>query len=287
HHTVDPEALWQWGEQLGWDVALSWAEAQSDGSYDVLLRRNNHGVPLFPRRQRPRRRLTNNPMRKQAARRLTAELRRYLDQRLPEYMAPTAFVVLESLPLTPNGKLDRRALPAPDQLRPELANVYVAPQSPAEQLVAAIWSDVLGIERIGAHDDFFKLGGHSLLATQVISRVRNTFQVELPLRDLFEAPTIAGLAAKAQHARQVLRGLEMPPMQPVPRFAELPLSFAQQRLWFLNELEPGVPAYNIPLAVRLTGKLDAAALEASLQEVVRRHEALRTTFTTVEGRALQ
>ncbi len=139
------------------------------------------------------------------------ELRGYLKERLPEYMVPSAFVVLEALPLTPNGKVDRRALPEPDNARPELGEDFVAPRTPVEEVLVGIWEEVLGLERVGIHDDFFELGGHSLLATRVISRVRDVFQVELPLRSLFEEPTVAGLSGRIEAARWVVRGLQAHP----------------------------------------------------------------------------
>ncbi|MDY7077386.1 MAG: amino acid adenylation domain-containing protein [Chloroflexota bacterium] len=214
-------------------------------------------------------------------------LRGFLKGRLPEYMIPSAFVILESLPLTPSGKVDRRALPAPDGARPELEAVYVAPRTPMEELLANIWAQVLGIERVGVYDNFFELGGHSLLATQLISRLHEAFRVELPLRDLFESPTVAALAECVEEAQQTAQGLQAPAIEAVPRDGELPLSFAQQRMWFLGQLEPGSPLYNVPDAVRINGPLDVAALERSLNEIVRRHEVLRTTFATVDGRAVQ
>jgi amino acid adenylation domain-containing protein len=218
------------------------------------------------------------------------ELRSYLRQKLPEYMTPSVFVELDALPLTPNGKVDRGALPAPDHAnlaRPELAGVYVAPRTMVEETLAGIWSKVLGVTQVGAHDSFFDLGGHSLLATQAISRVREAFRLELPLRSLFEAPTVAGLAERVEAAMRAAQGLQAPPIVTVSRDGRLPLSFAQQRLWFMDQLEPGNPAYNIPGAMRLSGKLDITALELSLNEIIRRHESLRTTFATLDGQAAQ
>jgi amino acid adenylation domain-containing protein len=209
------------------------------------------------------------------------ELRAWLGARLPEYMVPSLFVRLETLPHTPNGKIDRRALPAPER---SAGDGYVAPAGPAEELLAEIWAEVLGLERVGVQDSFFALGGHSLLATQVASRVRSILGVELPLRRLFETPTIRELARALEAAR---KGPMAPPIAPVPRDRDLPLSFAQQRLWFLDQLEPGSAAYNIPAAVRLSGEVSPARLAAVFAEVVRRHEALRTTFDARDGGPVQ
>ena len=213
------------------------------------------------------------------------ELRGFLKEKLPEHMVPAVFVLLDAFPLTANGKMDRRALPTPDGRRPELDEAFVACRTPTEERLAEIWSHVLGVERVGIYDNFFQLGGHSLLATQVVSRIREAFQVEIPLRRLFEAPTVAGLAESIDAGRGA--GLQAPPIVPVPRDGELPLSFAQQRLWFIDQLEPGCSVYNFPAAVRLKGPLNVVALKQSLNEIVRRHEALRTTFAIVEGRPVQ
>ena len=217
----------------------------------------------------------------------TTDLRNFLKEKLPEYMVPAVFVLLDALPLMPNGKVDRRALPAPDRSRPDLDKAFVAPRTPTEELLAEIWAQLLDIERVGIHDNFFDLGGHSLLATQLVSRMREAFQVEIPLRRLFEVPTVAGLAESIEAARQAGQNLLAPPILPVPRNGDLALSFAQQRLWFFDQLEPGLSAYNIPAAVRLKGPLNLAALEQSLNEIVKRHESLRTTFGKVEGRPTQ
>jgi len=216
-----------------------------------------------------------------------SELRGFLGERLPEYMVPSTYVVLESLPLLPNGKVNRRALPAPDWERPELESAYVAPRTPVEEVLVELWARVLGVERVGVHDDFFDLGGHSLLATRLISRAQEAFQAELPLRDLFDAPTVAGLAARIEAILREDAGLGSLSIEPVARDGALPLSFAQQRLWFLDQLAPENLFYNIPTAVRLEGQLNVAALEWSLNEVVRRHEVLRTTFSTSEGKPVQ
>jgi amino acid adenylation domain-containing protein len=215
------------------------------------------------------------------------ELRRFLKDKLPEYIVPAVFVLLDTLPLLSNGKIDRQALPAPDRTRPELDKSFVAPRTPTEELLAQIWAQLLDLERVGVDDNFFDLGGHSLLATQAVSRMREAFQVEISLRRLFEVPTVAGLAESIEAARQAGQDLLAPPILPVPRNGDLALSFAQQRLWFFDQLEPGLSAYNIPAAVSLKGPFNLAALEQSLNEIVQRHESLRTTFKKVEGRPTQ
>jgi amino acid adenylation domain-containing protein len=219
------------------------------------------------------------------ARPAAKELSGFLKEKLPEHTVPAVFVLLDAFPLTANGKVDRRALPRPDGRRPEMDDAFVACRTPTEELLAEIWGHVLGVERVGVYDDFFQLGGHSLLATQVVSRIREAFQVEMPLRLLFDAPTVAGLAEHIDTGRGA--GPQAPSIVPVPRDGDLPLSFAQQRLWFIDQLEPGRSVYNFPAAVRLKGPLDVVALEQSLNEIVRRHDALRTTFALVDGRPVQ
>ncbi|HEX7239342.1 MAG TPA: amino acid adenylation domain-containing protein, partial [Longimicrobiaceae bacterium] len=161
------------------------------------------------------------------------------------------------------------------------------PRTPEEEVLAGIWAGVLGAERVGVHQAFFELGGHSLLATQVVARVRRAFGVELPVRAVFEEPTVAGLAARVVRARREAEGTEVPPLRPVTREQAVPLSFAQERLWVVDQIEPGTAVYNIPAVLRLSGALDTAALERSLAEIVRRHEALRTVFASVGGRPVQ
>ena len=228
----------------------------------------------------------NEPLRGKVARRLVPELRRALQAELPDYMVPSAIVVLDALPLNPNGKVDRAALPEPAPARSAAGSA--PPRTPIEQALATLWREVLGLEEIGREDGFFELGGHSLLATQLVSRVREAFRVELPLRVIFETPTIAGLAAWIERARLGSGGEAVaPPLRHVPRDRPLPLSFSQERLWFLDRLRPGDPSYNMPTALRALGDLSPALLEAVLGEVVRRHEALRTTFQLRDGQPAQ
>jgi amino acid adenylation domain-containing protein len=215
------------------------------------------------------------------------DLRAYLKQQLPDYMVPQAVMVLAKLPLNANGKIDRQALPEPEQA--QAARAYVAPRTATEETVAAIWAEVLRREpnQISVEDNFFDLGGHSLLATQVISRVRKALNIELPLRTLFESPTVAALAGQAEKAGPAGQP-EIPPIVKVPRDKPLPLSFAQQRLWILDQIEPNNPLYNVPRSLRLKGKLNTQGLIDSLNEIVRRHESQRTTFAKgADGQPLQ
>ena len=207
------------------------------------------------------------------------ELRQHLKSRLPDYMVPSSYAFLASLPLTPNGKADRKALAALPFAAAETEGA-TAPRTPAEELVAGIFAEVLGVARVGVEEGFFELGGHSLLATQVVSRLRSVFRVELPVRAVFEAPTVAALAGRIEGLRTAAAGeaMPLPPIEPVPPGGRLAPSFAQSRLWFLDQLEPGSPLYNLSAAVRLDGELGRAAFAAALGEIVRRHEVLRTTF---------
>ncbi|HEX6290385.1 MAG TPA: amino acid adenylation domain-containing protein [Herpetosiphonaceae bacterium] len=215
------------------------------------------------------------------------KLTTYLKQLLPDYMVPAAFVFLDALPLTPNGKVDRRALPTPEQGQSEREGSFAAPHTPTEEVIAGIWAAVLKIERVGIHDSFFALGGHSLVATQIMSRVRDAFGIDLPLGALFDTPTVAGLAGRVEQAQRAAQGLSIKPIERVSREQPLPLSFAQQRLWFLDQLQPGSAAYNIPAAVQMSGTLHITALHQSLNTIVRRHEALRTTFIEQSGDPVQ
>ena len=214
-------------------------------------------------------------------------LREFLEERLPSYKVPSVFVKMDSLPLTANGKVDRRALPKPDQKRIEDDERVETSRTPAEELMAGIWSDVLGYQQVGINQNFFDLGGHSLLATQIISRVRSTFDTEVPLRWIFESPTVAGLAARIEDEQRESWGLAIEPLVSAPRDGELSLSYAQERLWFIDQMESGTGIYNIPVAARLDGALHVAALVDGLREVVRRHEVLRTGFIETGGRPQQ
>ncbi|MEH1843055.1 MAG: amino acid adenylation domain-containing protein [Nostoc sp.] len=224
------------------------------------------------------------------------ELRRFLQGRLPEYMVPASFVFLDNLPLNPNGKIDRRALPAPHTSDLALSTNFIPPQNATEEVLASIWVKVLRLEQVGIHDNFFELGGHSLLATQVMSRVRQAFQIEMPLQILFENPTIASLAqamptaTRSGNAQTQITENDLQ-NQTIPLIANresVPLSFAQQRVWFLEQLEPNSPAYIISNALRLTGEFRASILQQALNAIVIHHEALRTNFiTSPDGSPIQ
>ncbi len=214
------------------------------------------------------------------------ELRKFLQDKLPAYMIPSNYIMLEEFPLTPNRKIDRKALPIPDEINQTLnqTSIYIPPRTVTEEIVAGIWAEVLNLQQISIDDNFFELGGHSLLATRVNSQIRQAFAVELPLRSHFENTTISELALSIETETQKSVA---PPIKPVSRQQNLPLSFAQQRLWFLCQLEPDSPYYNIPAAVRLTGSLNIDALQQSLNDILCRHETLRTAFLTVDGQPIQ
>jgi amino acid adenylation domain-containing protein/non-ribosomal peptide synthase protein (TIGR01720 family) len=215
----------------------------------------------------------------------SSSLRSFLKERLPEVMVPPSIVALDAWPLTPNGKIDRRALAALAVTGSE--GEHVAPRTPIEEVLAGIWADVFERERIGVGDRFADLGGHSLLAIQIIARAREAFQVEVPLRAIFEAPTVAALAGIVEAALREGEGLEEPPVVKIARGDRLPLSFSQERLWFLAQLEPESVAYNVSMGLRLTGELDVRSLERALREIERRHEVLRTTFASFAGEPVQ
>ncbi len=215
------------------------------------------------------------------------ELREYLSHKLPEYMLPAAIVPLKSFPLTRNGKVDRFKLPAPDEIEMQQSKTFVGPRTPVEEIVADIWAKLFRVKQVSRHDNFFELGGHSLLATQVIARVRKLFSVEVAVRALFESPTVAALAQQIEQEIKAGPEKRVAPIERVSREAPIPVSFAQQRLWFLHELTPESTAYQLHLSLRINGPLDVDVLERVFTEIVRRHEILRTTFTTIDGKLSQ
>jgi len=209
-------------------------------------------------------------------------LRTYLAQKLPDYMIPSVIRIVERLPLTASGKVDRRALSGSDGPTPIPEELLFEPRSEIEEVIAGIWAQALELDSIAVGDSFFELGGHSLLATRVMSQLRQCFNVEVPLRTIFDYPTVRTLAAEVQKCIRSGRGLELPPIERAPRDRPLPLSFSQQRLWFLQQLDPESPAYNVPIALRLTGFLNLNSMEQTLSEITRRHEILRTRIVTAD-----
>ncbi|MET9701341.1 condensation domain-containing protein, partial [Streptomyces sp. NPDC006529] len=216
-----------------------------------------------------------------------AELRAHLAATLPDYMVPAVFVTLDRLPLTPSGKVNRRALPAPEVQAEQLGTQYTAPRDETERILAGIWADVLGVERVGVHDNFFDLGGDSILTIQVVSRARRALGGSLSPRLLFEAPTVAQLAAAVAPDGSGAQAGAAPGIPVAPRDGLLPMSFGQQRLWFLEDFNEGSTEYHSATALRLTGPLDAAALRAAVGDLAARHEALRTTFDVADGQGVQ
>ncbi|HYO14191.1 MAG TPA: amino acid adenylation domain-containing protein, partial [Thermoanaerobaculia bacterium] len=216
-------------------------------------------------------------------------LRAFLSERLPDFMVPAAFVVLAAMPMTPTGKVDRQGLPEPGRSRPELDAVYAPPRDEREAALARIWGELLGIDSVGVHDDLFELGGHSLLASQIVTRVRQELGVDLPLPEVFERPTVAALTERLRELASAEASLEdqLPPIQRAPRDRPIPLSFTQERVWFLTQLAPGNCAYNFQFTIRFRGPLQPAVLRRALAEIVRRHEVLRTSFPAVDGGPVQ
>ncbi|WP_152446904.1 non-ribosomal peptide synthetase, partial [Janthinobacterium sp. HH01] len=215
-------------------------------------------------------------------------LRARLGERLPQFMVPGLFVALDALPRLPNGKLDRKSLPAPDAIEAP-AEAQAEPVTPTEVALHAIWLELLAVpaSRLGVHSNFFAVGGHSLLATRVISKVHSVFGVEMPLRAMFNHPTVADMAKWIDEALLAGAAPAAPAIAPADRSASLPLSFAQQRLWFLDQYQPGSAFYNVPVLVRLTGELNLAALQQTMDRIVARHESLRTAFAQEDGQPVQ
>ena len=213
------------------------------------------------------------------------EMRRWIADRLPDYMIPNVFVQLEALPLTPGGKLDRRALPEPNDGRPELDQPYVAPRNSMEETLAKVWAEVLGIDRVGIFDSFFELGGHSLLATRVLVRIRERLKIDLTLTNLFELPTVAALAETlAQPDNETQAASPDPDLAHCER---LSLSPQQKRIWFLDEFEPRRSSYNLVCGLKTLGQLNPSALEQACRSLARRYPVLRSAFPVENGEPIQ
>ncbi|MFB6393031.1 amino acid adenylation domain-containing protein [Polymorphospora lycopeni] len=281
---VEPEALRELGERLGYRALVTWSPAH-DGSLDLVLTPPDEEPPAGL--CRPLRTAAtpadcaNRPAAARGTAALTARLRDHLKRRLPDYMVPAALVLLADLPLTVNGKLNTRALPDADPA--PTATPDQAPANDRERALCELFADVLGLPAVGVRDNFFDLGGHSLLATRLVGRARGVLGADLSIRDLFEAPTVAELCARVAPDP----GGDRPALEPVPRPDPLPASYAQQRLWVLHQLDPDSTAYNFPLVARLRGTLDTDAFTAAVRDVVARHEALRTLVVTHDGRPVQ
>ncbi|HEY2115867.1 MAG TPA: condensation domain-containing protein, partial [Candidatus Angelobacter sp.] len=267
-------------------VEICWQGFSDQGVYDVIFNPIWTGAP-DPEQTviQDYKRYANEPMHPSVAAKLSHALQLHLAQSLPDYMVPSAIMVLPSWPLTSNGKIDRRALPEPEHaLNGTQEN---ASRSPMEEILEGIWCDVLKLDRVDIEASFFNLGGHSLLATHLVFRIRAALGTEVPLAWLFTDPTVRKLAARLEAERRQVEGLKAPPLTAQPRTGYTPLSFAQQRLWFLAQLHPDNPFYNITGAVRLLGNLRTAALEQALQELVSRHEVLRAHFVVKDGAPMQ
>lgn len=288
---LDPEVFWKLAEELGWHANIVSALSGSADRFDVILSKEGRATfsaAAAGHREslRPWHQYANDPLHSKFTRQLLPGLRAFIARKLPDYMQPSGYKFLDSLPLTAQGKVDRQALPLPDQSRSVVGD-FVAPRTPTEEALAKIWQTVLEIDLVGVNDNFFELGGHSLLATQVISRARELFGVELTVRVLFERLTVAGLALSIENLRSAENIQSGNLLQPITRNQPLSLSFAQERFWFMEQMQENSAAYNISCVLQLTGKLHIAALEASLAEIIRRHEVLRTVFPTVDGRPIQ
>ncbi|GHG76385.1 non-ribosomal peptide synthetase [Comamonas sp. JC664] len=281
---IDPESLHQLAEALSLDLALDWSRGGADGAFDAVFtpasKRVEGPIALFGNAPEPvpGARRANDPLRGRVERRLESELRKRAQAHLPEYMVPASIMVIDALPLTENGKVDRRALPVP-AVSHGLETAYVEPRTGEEEILASIFAELLGAERVGVHESFFDLGGHSLLATQVVSRIRAVLGVEIPLRTFFGSPTVGGLAAAVQQLRKRPGAAVVDFTAPMERPERVPLSSSQERLWIVDRIEETrAPIYVIPLVLRLRGSLHHEALRQSLDAIVQRHEVLRTHF---------
>jgi len=288
---LDPNIFWSLAETQPYEIEIDWSQGYSKGEFDVILKRKDGPWAAvdfdLSKIKRPfgqdnlgsdLARFANRPMQGKTARELVPLLKQSLGEQLPDYMVPSLFIFLETLPLTPNGKVDRKALPELSQIDDGTQKAYIAPQTSTEKKLAEIWMELLRLDKVGIEDNFFEVGGHSLLATQLISQVRQHFELELPLRNVFEHPTLEDFSRLVKNSGKGDTAVLLPAITCEDRTQPIPLSFAQQRLWFINQLEPISSAYNIPAVVKLDGMLNVGHLEHALNVVVQRHEILRTVF---------
>ncbi|MCT7951052.1 amino acid adenylation domain-containing protein [Ancylothrix sp. C2] len=301
---IDPEKLWQLGEQLSYDITLTLSH--TPGYFDATFKNLNPSAqnslndshinlekdanslqsnsPIIAGNFPENTIYANNPLKTKLNRQLIPLLREFLQQKLPPYQVPNAYVLLETLPLTPNGKIDRAALPSlPENLRDE--NSFVAPRTPLEKSIADIWAEVFGVEQIGIHEHFLELGGHSLLATQILTRVRETLNVQLPLKAFFDTGTIAELAKQIVTFPQLSPGKILSPI--TNHQSPIPLYFGQEQIWFLSQVYPDLPLYNQPFTISIPGIIDVPALQLALDKIIERHQILRTNFDVVDGEPVQ
>lgn len=285
---VDPAELWALADRVDYDVSVSWARADKTGAFDVFLKRRDlSGAPPWP--DAPATDATETIERlasplhlHQRHRWLEREIRERAARDLPEYMVPRAVLVLGALPLTRNGKVDMRALPEPGRESYE-ATTYVAPRSEVESVMAAVWADVLGLERVGIRDGFFALGGHSILAVHVISRLREALHVDVPVRAIFQYQTIEELAREVEAMPAGERASRRPAVTAVPRRATMPASTAQRRLWYVCQIDPHGTSNMMTIALVARGAFDPARWARAVSTVVARHEVLRTLVRDVDG----
>ena len=293
---VEPQGLWDLAEELSYAAEISWCRSDSAGSYDfVFLRRDGGDGKKYrlwsdvaeEHQLREWSRYTNQALKEKNVRQMEMDIHSFLESELPDYMVPSAFVFLRALPLTPNGKVDTQALPAPNRRDVDTGEAYAVPETPIEELLSVIWSELLGLENLGTQENFFRLGGHSLLAAKLMNRVREAFQVELPLQVLFNEPTIAGLAREIESSRREGGGIKLPPIRSFPRNRTMPLSFSQEGNSLRLQIAPTCSFLNVPMMLHFDGTIEVSVLERSLNEFVRRHEIARTTFSTEDGKPVQ
>ena len=289
---IEPEDWYELSSEIPYDVQTTWLGDGADGYYDAIFVRHDTNIIVDRATLATQEKdvkswnaYANQPYTGSKQEQLVPQLRAFLQDKLPNYMIPSAFVILDELPLTPNGKVDRRALPAPDKKSRTLLDVeIVAPRTPTEEILLSIWTAVLGLTEVGVLDNFFLLGGDSIQATKLMSRVRDTFKIELSLHRLFEAPTVAEFSEELFMARADRQ--QLPPIQALGQDGDRPLSFAEQRLWFLDQLQESsltYSPYNELEGLRLSGSLQVEVLLMAIQEIVRRHESLRTNFKAIDG----